>query len=57
MPNSGHLPFPSLSRGFVQERGTMPVVQPLDPRRELLEAFEHSCRVSEYVVDVLPSRL
>ncbi len=35
----------------------MPVAQPLDPGRELLEAFEHSCRVSEYVVDVLPSRV
>ena len=35
----------------------MPVAQPLDPRRELLEAFEQCCRVSEYVVDVLPSRL
>ena len=35
----------------------MPVAQPLDPGRELLEAFEHSCRVSEYLVDVLPSRV
>lgn len=35
----------------------MPVAQPLDPRRELLDAFEHSCRVSEYVVKVLPSRV
>jgi hypothetical protein len=35
----------------------MPVTQALDPGRELLEAFEHSCRVSEYVVGVLPSRL
>jgi uncharacterized damage-inducible protein DinB len=35
----------------------MPVAQPLDPRRELLEAFEHSYRVTEYVVDVLPSRV
>jgi hypothetical protein len=35
----------------------MPVAQPLDPGRELLEAFEHSCRVSEYVAEVLPSRV
>ena len=35
----------------------MLVVQPLDPRRELLEAFEYRCRVSEYLVDVLPARL
>ena len=35
----------------------MPVAQPLDPGRELLAAFEHSCRVSEYVVDVLPSHV
>jgi uncharacterized damage-inducible protein DinB len=35
----------------------MPVGQPLDLGRELFEAFEHSCRVTEYVVGVLPSRV
>ena len=35
----------------------MPVAQPLDPGRELLDAFEHSCRVTEYLVDALPSRV
>ena len=32
----------------------MPVAQPLDLERELLESFEHCCRVSEYMVDALP---
>src|SRR5262249_34409844 len=31
--------------------------QPLDTTRELLEAFDHSCRVSEYLVSVLPKEL
>ena len=35
----------------------MPAGQPLDPARELLDAFEHGCRVSEYLVGALPSRL
>lgn len=35
----------------------MTVAQPLDLGRELLEEFEHSCRVSEYVVGVLPPRI
>ena len=35
----------------------MPVAQPLDPVRELLEAFEHSCRISEYLAGALPSRV
>jgi uncharacterized damage-inducible protein DinB len=35
----------------------MPVAQPLDLERETLESFEHCCRVSEYVVEVLPPRI
>ena len=35
----------------------MPVGQPLDAKRELLEAFDHSARVSEYLTSVLPARL
>jgi uncharacterized damage-inducible protein DinB len=31
--------------------------RPFDVGRELLEAFEHSTRVSEYLVSVLPARL
>jgi uncharacterized damage-inducible protein DinB len=35
----------------------MAVRQPLDTGRELLEAFDHSGRVSEYLISVLPPRL
>ncbi len=35
----------------------MAVRQPLDVQRELLEAFDSSGRVSEYLVNVLPPRL
>jgi len=35
----------------------MAVRQQLDANRELLEAFDHSCRVSEYLISVLPKRL
>lgn len=35
----------------------MAVRQPLDADRELLEAFDHSCRVSEYLISVLPKKL
>lgn len=35
----------------------MPVAQPLDLERELLEAFDHCCRVSEYLLRVLPPRI
>jgi uncharacterized damage-inducible protein DinB len=35
----------------------MAVRQPLDLKRELLEAFDHSGRVSEYLVSVLPPQL
>jgi uncharacterized damage-inducible protein DinB len=35
----------------------MPVGQPLDAKRELLEAFDHSARVSEYLASALPPRL
>jgi uncharacterized damage-inducible protein DinB len=35
----------------------MAVRQPLDPKRELLEAFDHSARVSEYLTTVLPAPL
>jgi uncharacterized damage-inducible protein DinB len=35
----------------------MPNTQPLDVARELLDAFEHCYRVSEYVVGVLPPRI
>jgi len=35
----------------------MAVRQPLDPKAELLEAFDHSARVSEYLVAALPTRL
>jgi uncharacterized damage-inducible protein DinB len=31
--------------------------QPLDVSRELLEAFDHSARVTEYLVSALPARL
>ncbi len=31
--------------------------QPLDANRELLEAFEHSGRVSEYLISALPKQL
>jgi uncharacterized damage-inducible protein DinB len=33
------------------------VRQPFDAKREILEAFEHSLRVSEYLVSRLPARL
>jgi uncharacterized damage-inducible protein DinB len=42
---------------FRERRNLMAVRQPLDPKAELLEAFDHSARVSEYLVGVLPSRL
>jgi uncharacterized damage-inducible protein DinB len=35
----------------------MPSAEPLDLARELLEEFGHCCRVSEYLVEVLPSSL
>ena len=35
----------------------MPVRRPLDLKRELLEAFDHSARVSEYLIAVLPENL
>lgn len=35
----------------------MPVAKPLDLERELLEGFEYCCRVTEYLVKVLPSEL
>ncbi len=35
----------------------MPSAQPLNIERELLEALEHCFRVSEYLVEVLPSSL
>src|SRR5215467_14649121 len=35
----------------------MSVRKPLDANRELLEAFDHSCRVSEYLISVLPKKL
>jgi uncharacterized damage-inducible protein DinB len=35
----------------------MVVRQPLDTNRELLEALEHSFRVSEYLIGVLPKKL
>jgi uncharacterized damage-inducible protein DinB len=35
----------------------MPVRKPLDTNRELLEEFEHSARVSEYLITVLPETL
>lgn len=35
----------------------MPVGRPLSPERELLEEFEHCCRVTEYVVHALPPRV
>ena len=35
----------------------MAVRQPLDTNRELLEAFDHSARVSEYLVSVLPKKV
>jgi len=35
----------------------MAVRQPLDVNRELLEAFDHSSRVSEYLISVLPKKL
>ena len=35
----------------------MAVRRPLDASRELLEAFDHSCRVTEYLVGALPPKL
>lgn len=35
----------------------MPVAKPLDIEGELLEGFEQCCRVTEYLVNVLPSRV
>lgn len=35
----------------------MPKAQPLDLEQEVLDAFEHCCRVTEYVVQVLPSEV
>jgi hypothetical protein len=35
----------------------MAVRQPLDANRELLEAFDHSGRGSEYLIGVLPKKL
>jgi uncharacterized damage-inducible protein DinB len=35
----------------------MAVRQPLNANRELLEAFDHSGRVSEYLISVLPKKL
>ena len=35
----------------------MPVRQPLDMKCELLEAFDHSGRVTEYLVSVVPPQL
>lgn len=35
----------------------MPKTQPLDLERELLEGFEHCCRVSEYLAKILPAPL
>jgi uncharacterized damage-inducible protein DinB len=35
----------------------MPARRPLDTERELLEAFDHSARVTEHLVGALPARL
>jgi uncharacterized damage-inducible protein DinB len=35
----------------------MAIRRPLDVERELLDAFEHSAKVTEYLVRVLPARL
>jgi uncharacterized damage-inducible protein DinB len=45
------------SAGIAGEGGRMGVRKPLDAGRELLDAFDHSARVTEYLVGSLPPGL